>query len=885
MSASVPPDLESATATATSQFAQLIYTSYDDGSPDGGWRVKAETGELTPNERQVLTSRIVTRFDVGAPLQAYPKPEDIAGRPARLAYAPLSAEAAGYWHTVDAGKDGTGRPGNVMAHVVLDRTVNAPSALRPIQLWGSPKWLRSYAPAEVNAATLTPADLPEPSTETTVASVVQFLTGTTIDRQGVFRVLLDAVYATLTGGPGVMLVTHDLDSGPRWIAAISYFMSPCTARHFSWCSHDDPTLAVSDLRRGTNLVVVGVEAARKASGEQWAVIDEAEEPSIGEVGSVHRTTKGDVAVTGWSVLAEGVLESEETAIRLLASQDAVAAELGDHDLSPGWPLAVAVRRDPALREYHADADLIIADEQPDHVDAVAWVAEIVAEAVAGTTPDNAQESLDRLVRAHRRCVGVTVAARRLLQTALVDPQWIASGPLADVPNANVVELEPLRPLVDDAIDSLRTAGPEASEGLRIALRLTQLLQRLGLSGPALDHALDPVRAMIGQGAASLVDVTASSALCADPAICTATREDALRPAVARLAAPLLYRIDVGVWAWLFGDATADPVIPANPQLDDSVLMAHYIRAALEGADEGDRTTKLAGHAAFLALDAQQLGDDECRALIDAISQVSRLDASDLVCMFAQWPQRISPRVASVPVYYERVPVDLLNTLAARAEGPADTEDDRVATTAARLRVLRHAPRPWTDDQVARAVTDAGAVIQQHLPSDHLSMVDPDLIDVLGAAFIIGQIRGAPWADARSLKGRALGRRLAGRTAGLADVLAELVRAGVLGVEWFVGHALLVRIGGVLDGPVLVTDTDVSRPGLSDAVLAEMFKLNAYAGPTDATGLRDSAWGHVRTLSADQAERFFDGYQRAARDWLQDNRIGRESGQRMFRPNF
>lgn len=118
----------------TARYAQLTYTSYDDGSGRGGWQVKQETGGLDAVEQQSLTARILTRFDLLPVMPDFPTPEQTAARPARLSYAPLPAVGAGhaaYWHTVDAGRDASGRPGNVFAHVVLDRDVSAPSPVRP----------------------------------------------------------------------------------------------------------------------------------------------------------------------------------------------------------------------------------------------------------------------------------------------------------------------------------------------------------------------------------------------------------------------------------------------------------------------------------------------------------------------------------------------------------------------------------------------------------------------------------------------------------------------------------------------------------------------------------------------------------------------------------
>ncbi|TRW86207.1 hypothetical protein FK535_06970 [Mycolicibacterium sp. 018/SC-01/001] len=877
------------TAQSTTQFAQLIYTSFDDDSSSGGWQIKAETGELTPTERQALTSRIVTRFDVGRPLPAYPTQEEISGRPARLAYAPLTSDSAAYWHTVDAGADGTGRPGNVMAHVLLDRNVRCPSPLRPVQLWDSPKWLRPFGAADVAATTLDEDDLPQPGAGISVESVVQFLTGTTIDRQSVFRVLLDAVYAAMAGGPGIMLITHEPGIGVMWIAAVSYFMSPGAARRFSWCSHDDPNLAVTDLRRGTHLVVVSEDATTKAAAGQWVVIDDAEEPGIGQPGSSHRTSHGHVAVTGWSVLAEGVLESARTATKIIGDQDAIAAAVGDVDLSPAWPLAVAVRRDPALQEYHKDANHVVADDQPANPQAVDWIADIVAEAGAATAPADAPESLVRLTRAHTRGVGVATAARRLLQTALADMKWLELGPLNDVPQVEVVSLEEAQPVIGAALAQVRGQYPDsaAPEVLHLAVRIAELLGRLCAPESGPHRSSTPLRGLIAHAVTALESAATANILRADTAISVFTRERDLRPAVATLPEATLYQLDISLWAWLFGDDQPEPVVPANPYAFDRKLLAHYILATLEGplhAVVGEKKDRLAADGAYLALDAEGLEDEDCRRLIDAISRVSHIDANDLAAMMAQQPSRIAPAAAAAALLYEAVPNQLITVLASRPNDSAGPGLDRFALTAARLRALHPATGPWTDEQLAQALADAQYVYDQFPSIDHVSMAADELIEVLAVLFVIAQMRGDKWANLQDATAQALAQRLDTQSATLATALAEHTRLGTLDVEWFAGRSLLQRIGG-FDVPALLTE-DEQGTGLEGAVLADLIERQHYSGPTEVKGLRDCAWEQVRSMGAEEAERFFEGYARAARAWLHQYSLDEGGSRRGFlRPNF
>ena len=73
-----------APALGAPRYGQLLYTSFDDGSGvGGGWQVKSESGALSGEERQQLTARVATGFDVGPGLPQFPTPDQIAARPAR----------------------------------------------------------------------------------------------------------------------------------------------------------------------------------------------------------------------------------------------------------------------------------------------------------------------------------------------------------------------------------------------------------------------------------------------------------------------------------------------------------------------------------------------------------------------------------------------------------------------------------------------------------------------------------------------------------------------------------------------------------------------------------------------------------------------------------
>lgn len=866
------------------RYAQLIYTSFDDGSgAGGGWQVKDATGGPTPAERHELTARIVTRFDVGEPLPTYPTPSQIADRPARLMYSRLDGDAAGYWHTVEAGRDATGRPGNVFAHVVLDRRISEPSPLRPIQLWKSAHWLRPYNAAEVAACTLAGDGIPEPSEHVTAEAVITFLAGTTVDRQSAFRVLLDAVYAAMAGGPGVLLITGDIDSGPRWIAAISYFMSPGTARRFSWSTHDDPALAAADLGRGIHLVVVLRDRAAEVPAGQWITIDENEEPSIGEPGSTHRTRAGEIAVTAWSVLAEGVLVDEHSATRLLEQQDTIAAELGDHDLTPVWPLAVAVRQDPGLGEFHTDSDHVIADDAPSEADSVEWIGAAVAASVAATAPKTVAEAYERFSRARRRGAGVAAAAELLLRNILADPEWILDGPLAEVPAEPIVELGPLHAEIAEAQNRLaELCPPDSVQLLRGQLRFAELLARLGCADPSLENETARIGALINPEALhGFADNVASRTLLDDAAIGLPIRERVLRPVLARQPASVLRIVDTAVWQWLYSDHAAAPVIPPDPPSFDGVLLPRFIIRALENPQSCSLTTesmsRLASDGIYLALGADGLSDEDCRELVTKLGLRASLSISDLTDIFGRWPQRMGPGAAIYALLSRAVPEELVARIAGTTLPAAAHRWDHCAVAVARLRSLYCSPRPWASESVERVLAESAPTVLSNMPRGRGADLVIDLLEPLAVLFIVGQTRGQSWCDIECSGASELRQGISGRMPDVVDLLADMVEINVIEADWFVAHAVLERISAELATPTLLTDS-AGEPW-TDLLVRELTKRGAYQAPTDAAAVRDTAWTVVRGLSAAHAERFFTGYPDAAREWLEANAVGIEKRQR------
>src|SRR4051794_40914512 len=99
-----------------------------------------------------MRAGVSTRLDTLERLDEFPTTAALAARTRRLAFRYDDDGGSVWWHAVEAGKDATGRPGNVFTHSVA--MSGLPERLRPIDLWRSPSWLTPFGQTEVAAATL-----------------------------------------------------------------------------------------------------------------------------------------------------------------------------------------------------------------------------------------------------------------------------------------------------------------------------------------------------------------------------------------------------------------------------------------------------------------------------------------------------------------------------------------------------------------------------------------------------------------------------------------------------------------------------------------------------------------------------------------------------------
>lgn len=489
--------------SAVQRFGQLTYSSFDDGVTGGGWQIKEHRGDLTDDEREWLRSRVAIQFDPGVELPRFPTPEQAAALARRFVYAPAEGGAAGCWHTAPAGVDGSGRPGNVFAHVVLDRTPLAEVVdVRPIDLWRSPDWLTPYGVDQVNAARLPEIAHPGPGSAVTTSEVVRFLLDPDHFRFGVFAALLDACAAALAGGPRVALLTSTVDEAALWIGAVSHLMASVTARRFFFSTLERASGLESAWNQGVHLAclpIADLETFGRPDPSVVIINGEEENVLMGDLdGAPHRTASGhEVAVTEWSVMAQVVLAEPQGAQWALEQIDDVVGRVGDAGTDPAWPLAMVISQ---AQDHFGDAvqeaARVIARATPKALGRQPELfssARLLVDVDLGATTADVWKHLTGLVGRDRPltlmgelCLGV-YAARALRDTA-----WLSqpgSVPLPEIESFGDHYQDEASAAAAETLARLERAGdsPESLELPAAIAGLADLVARLGIVDPLRDR--------------------------------------------------------------------------------------------------------------------------------------------------------------------------------------------------------------------------------------------------------------------------------------------------------------------------------------------------------------------------------------------------------------
>lgn len=853
------PDLSKRADPSGQRYAQLTYSSFDNGSGRGGWQVKQVIGDLSVGEQETLTNRIWTAFDLEPRLPEFPTEEQVLSRPARLCHGSLPDGSSVLWHTVDAGRDGSGRPGNVFAHVVVDRDPDAADAPLPITRWRSEGWLRPYGAPAVAAAQLVDAMPPAPDPEIGPASAIAFVSAS-MQRQQLFRALIDAVVARLQGGQAVVLQTADHEESVAWLSALTHLLPPSAGRRLSWSTHDRPENAATQIASGTDLICVPAVRGADVDVPGALVITAAELPDLALPGGTHRFASGQgVDATDLSELAEGVLADPDIAAEILRRQAQIEAEFAGESIAPVWTTAVAILDQPDLNEFHTVARRAVAQHHPVGLDRVGWAAEMVERAQLDHPPSPAE--LLRRVQGPHPSSALTTA---YCEAVLTDGSW-RSVPITQIPTAPVADLGAIPDAVNSALREVHAiAANDPVGGLPPLLHLAEFLRRLGAPSQAKDEATGHLREIT-----RLTRLRPDATVRTDswPAVAPFSEIDwtllgsLWRMTLHRGDPQFLGSLSAAAWLRVFltpRQNAGDGFLPANPSPEDLAVYPYAALAVLRDSENGAaltgrQRTDLAIEGIESCLAAELVSDEDSRALTADLLAQAPAAIAHLGGWLAQHPGRIAGTGMRKTVVSAAPNPELLR-IAATAE-PDSGQPDGLADIA-RLRLWMLDPSSLDSRQ---RYLDT---VQRALSFPDLLRSEPafDLLTALDAGVLLARVDNAGWLTAETEVLDGLHRDVTGREADTAAWLRRLVDHRVIDDSWVLGLSFLGRL-----------ESERSRRPLDRATrIADGLLDPAVVATTTAGSLRDAGWLLVRHRSAGEAEEFFNDYPKSANGWLRDH---------------
>ncbi|WP_231911029.1 GAP1-N2 domain-containing protein [Corynebacterium suranareeae] len=278
------------------RWTHVTYASFKGTAGRGGWKVGTWSAQATKEDRQFIAEVAPTHIETVTPFDDFISSEDIDALPRRFEYRPLPGRSL-IMQSVPAGKDATGRPGNVFTHAVIDGDLESPlESVYPISLYRSPDLLTPFRAAAVNASEL-PIDSGEPRigpmTDLSLAwMMVDSMFG---DRRQVFYQLQDVLQA---GEKTAVLILNSTNEAAYWIQALSSTLTPNEARrllHFSTFERA-ATLPIPDKSMDARslFVVPGIDRELLAEHPRIVIIDP-ENPQHAKAapqGSWSRMTQG-----------------------------------------------------------------------------------------------------------------------------------------------------------------------------------------------------------------------------------------------------------------------------------------------------------------------------------------------------------------------------------------------------------------------------------------------------------------------------------------------------------------------------------------------------------------------------------------------------------------
>jgi GTPase-associated protein 1, N-terminal domain type 2/GTPase-associated protein 1, C-terminal domain/GTPase-associated protein 1, middle domain len=354
---------------------QLYYTSCETGlSGFAGFQFNAVTPGVPPDVLRTVES--LTSYKPPRWLSARPTREEIAECPVNLVY--TSAPTTIVANVVFVGTDFSQRSGNYFAHALFSRAgVEAFEKILPIELWGSRIWV-----SEPVSDTQLPVmlQLPESKSDGPLsrADVARFLDRGS-RRNHLPALLTAAENAVLRGGRPIVIVHRDTVEAARWIAAISFLLSPRLARKLSFSTyHHHPghidvhvvaTLPDSDFEVSEwafrSYVVLDELAGRISDVVPEPAADLLVRVGPGQAAALWEHAERLASITG------DALADWHPALVMAALLDGHDVTAGDLDVLGEWLSRHAVLGPPAERAAVLRSFLSSAAFQPRHLAALA----------------------------------------------------------------------------------------------------------------------------------------------------------------------------------------------------------------------------------------------------------------------------------------------------------------------------------------------------------------------------------------------------------------------------------------------------------------------------------------------------------------------------------
>lgn len=296
---------------------QLIYGSADQiaGRQVGGWGVL----HASPGLQQETSRRLLPLVSVALPhtLPQFPSVQQLAGRAVRFRLDPVGTQYAAC-HSVEAGSDHTGRPGNVISHCAR---ITAVPGVRPVDWFFSPGWLAPYGPRQIAEAAL-PAELPAPGGWQESAAWVIAEPG----RVARLRWIVDVALEILMRHRLLVLRSPSTEEAARWVSLLSWMLDPAMAGQLRLRIGEDAVSA-----RAEAAVTPAIVAITSEPGPDPWPVPIVDTSLLLDAGEAHRTgvwtlpTGASFPVSSIQVAADLVYAPAEVAQAVFAQRDAFAA--------------------------------------------------------------------------------------------------------------------------------------------------------------------------------------------------------------------------------------------------------------------------------------------------------------------------------------------------------------------------------------------------------------------------------------------------------------------------------------------------------------------------------------------------------------------------------